>query len=155
MPERRRRGRGVDDRLSRLWTGRHPDTKVPRVLSVIVKLARAGWCKWTGLVARAMVGADFDLGPFYAWAEHDEVLRTLVQRWNVDPGFNPGNVLTFGFSLSPSTLQTTPAAIRESFRAADSAVASTSRVLPVPVGPRNSKLPIGRPGLLMPARYVW
>ena len=31
-------------------------------------------------VARAMVGADFDLGPFYAWAEQDEVLGTLVQR---------------------------------------------------------------------------
>jgi predicted permease len=55
-------------------------------------------------------------------------LRTLVQLWNVDPGFNPRNVLTFGFSLSPSTLQTTPAAIRESFRAADSAVASTPGV---------------------------
>jgi DNA-3-methyladenine glycosylase II len=31
-------------------------------------------------VARAMVGADFDLDPFYAWAERDEVLGTLVQR---------------------------------------------------------------------------
>ena len=31
-------------------------------------------------VARAMVGADFDLVPFYAWAEQDEVLGTLVQR---------------------------------------------------------------------------
>ena len=55
-------------------------------------------------------------------------LRTLVQLWNVDPGFNPRNVLTFGFSLSPSTLQTSPAAIRESFRAADTAVASTPGV---------------------------
>jgi putative ABC transport system permease protein len=55
-------------------------------------------------------------------------LRTLVRLWNVNPGFNPRNVLTFGFSLSPSTLQTSPAAIRESFRAADSAVASTPGV---------------------------
>ena len=31
-------------------------------------------------VARAMVGADFDLGPFYAWARQDEVLNPLVQR---------------------------------------------------------------------------
>ncbi len=31
-------------------------------------------------VARAMVGVDFDLGPFYLWAEQDEVLGTLVQR---------------------------------------------------------------------------
>jgi len=55
-------------------------------------------------------------------------LRTLVQLWNVDPGFNPRNVLTFGFSLSPSALQTSPAAIRASFRAADAAVASTPGV---------------------------
>jgi DNA-3-methyladenine glycosylase II len=31
-------------------------------------------------VARAMVGADFDLDPFYMWAEQDEVLGTLVRR---------------------------------------------------------------------------
>ena len=55
-------------------------------------------------------------------------LRTLVQLWNVDPGFNPRNVLTFGFSLSPATLQTSPAAIRASFRAAEAAVASTPGV---------------------------
>jgi predicted permease len=55
-------------------------------------------------------------------------LRTLVELWNVDPGFNPRNVLTFGFSLSPTALQTNPSAIRESFRAADSAVASTPGV---------------------------
>jgi predicted permease len=55
-------------------------------------------------------------------------LRTLVQLWNVDPGFDPRNVLTFGFSLSPATLQTSPAAIRASFRAAEAAVASTPGV---------------------------
>src|SRR5262249_56766890 len=27
-----------------------------------------------------MVGADFDLGAFYVWAEQDEVLGTLVER---------------------------------------------------------------------------
>src|SRR2546423_10044773 len=31
-------------------------------------------------VARAMIGAAFDLGPFYAWAEQDEVLGALVHR---------------------------------------------------------------------------
>jgi DNA-3-methyladenine glycosylase II len=31
-------------------------------------------------VARAIVGADFELDPFYAWAEGDEVLRELVSR---------------------------------------------------------------------------
>jgi predicted permease len=55
-------------------------------------------------------------------------LRTLVELWKVDPGFHPQNVLTFGFSLSPSTLQTSPAAIRESFRAADAAASSAPGV---------------------------
>jgi DNA-3-methyladenine glycosylase II len=32
-------------------------------------------------VARAIVGADFELDPFYAWAEGDEVLRELVPRF--------------------------------------------------------------------------
>jgi len=31
-------------------------------------------------VARAVVGADFELDPFYAWAQGDEVLRELVPR---------------------------------------------------------------------------
>jgi DNA-3-methyladenine glycosylase II len=31
-------------------------------------------------VARAIVGADFELDPFYAWAEGDEILRELVPR---------------------------------------------------------------------------
>ena len=31
-------------------------------------------------VARAIVGADFELDPFYAWAEGDELLRELVPR---------------------------------------------------------------------------
>jgi DNA-3-methyladenine glycosylase II len=31
-------------------------------------------------VARAVLGADFELHPFYAWAQNDEVLRELVPR---------------------------------------------------------------------------
>jgi DNA-3-methyladenine glycosylase II len=31
-------------------------------------------------VARAVLGADFELDPFYAWAQDDEVLRELVPR---------------------------------------------------------------------------
>lgn len=34
----------------------------------------------TDPVARAMVGAGFELDPFYAWAEGDDVLRELVPR---------------------------------------------------------------------------
>jgi predicted permease len=55
-------------------------------------------------------------------------LRTLVQLWNVDPGFNSQNVMFFGFSLSPSTLMTSPAAIRAGFRTAEEAIAATAGV---------------------------
>src|SRR5205085_3864174 len=37
-------------------------------------------------VARAVVGADFELDPFYEWAQGDEVLRELVPRL---AGFRP------------------------------------------------------------------
>src|SRR6185437_6299403 len=36
-----------------------------------------------------------------------------------------------------------------------SAVASTTRVLPAPVGPRNRRFPTGRPGEFKPARNTW
>ncbi|MGB9313115.1 MAG: ABC transporter permease, partial [Candidatus Acidiferrales bacterium] len=56
------------------------------------------------------------------------MLRSLVQLWRVDPGFNAQNVLTFGFSLSPSMLKTSPPAIRQAFRDARASVASTPGV---------------------------
>ncbi|HUJ31083.1 MAG TPA: ABC transporter permease [Candidatus Acidoferrum sp.] len=56
------------------------------------------------------------------------MLRSLVQLWNVDPGFNPRNVLTFGFSLSPSMRKASPAAIRAAFRDVDGAIAATPGV---------------------------
>jgi predicted permease len=56
------------------------------------------------------------------------MLRSLVQLWRVDPGFNSQNILTFGFSLSPATLQTSPAAIRQDFRNALDAIAATPGV---------------------------
>src|SRR5271169_870957 len=56
------------------------------------------------------------------------MVRSLVHLWNVDPGFNPRNVLTFGFSLSPSMLKANPTAIRAAFRDVDAAIASTSGV---------------------------
>ncbi|MGB8542903.1 MAG: ABC transporter permease [Candidatus Acidiferrales bacterium] len=55
-------------------------------------------------------------------------LRSLVQLWSVDPGFNPQNVMFFGFSLSPSSLRTSPDAIRAGFRAGKAAIASTPGV---------------------------
>jgi predicted permease len=61
------------------------------------------------------------------------MLRSLVQLWNVDPGFNPRNVLTFGFSLSPAMLQTSPEAVRTAFRNLDDAIASTPGVQSVSI----------------------
>jgi len=55
-------------------------------------------------------------------------LRSLVQLWNVNPGYNPQNVMFFSFSLSPSSLMTTPAAIRAGFRAGEAAMAATPGV---------------------------
>jgi predicted permease len=42
------------------------------------------------------------------------MLRTLSSLWNVSPGFNPHNLLTFYVALPPSTDNVTPAAIRSS-----------------------------------------
>jgi predicted permease len=55
-------------------------------------------------------------------------LRTLVQLWKVNPGFNPRNVMTFGFSLSPSVLKESPASIRADFRNAAAAISATPGV---------------------------
>jgi predicted permease len=55
-------------------------------------------------------------------------LRSLVQLWHVNPGFNPQNVMFFGFSLSPSALKTSPAAIRAAFRTGEATIASTPGV---------------------------
>ncbi|HTS13380.1 MAG TPA: ABC transporter permease [Candidatus Limnocylindrales bacterium] len=52
------------------------------------------------------------------------MVRSLVRLWNVNPGFNPKNVLTFGLSLAPSMRNTSPAAIRATFRDVDSTLAS-------------------------------
>ncbi|MEW6734515.1 MAG: ABC transporter permease [Acidobacteriota bacterium] len=44
------------------------------------------------------------------------MIRSLNALWNIDPGFRPNNVLTFGLSLSPSMKTTSPEAIRGSLR---------------------------------------
>jgi predicted permease len=50
-------------------------------------------------------------------------IRSLMRLWNINPGFNPHNVLTFGLSLPPSMFNATPDAIRTSFRDLDAKVA--------------------------------
>jgi len=44
------------------------------------------------------------------------MIRSLVGLWNVDPGFNPHNVLTFGLSLPPSMSMASPDATRAVYR---------------------------------------
>ncbi len=47
------------------------------------------------------------------------MIRSLTQLWNVDPGFNPHDVLTVGLSLPPSMMTASPDAIRTAFRQFD------------------------------------
>ncbi len=44
------------------------------------------------------------------------MIRSLVRLWNVNPGFDSHNVLTFNVSLPPGTAQASPAAIRAAWR---------------------------------------
>jgi len=44
------------------------------------------------------------------------MIRTLTRLWDVNPGFNAHNVLTFGVSLPPPLMKAPPAAIRASLR---------------------------------------
>jgi predicted permease len=56
------------------------------------------------------------------------MIRSLVRLWDVDPGFNPRNVLTFGLSLPPSMTGASPDRIRAAFREVDDKLASTPGV---------------------------
>jgi predicted permease len=44
------------------------------------------------------------------------MIRSIAAIWNVDPGFRPDNVLTFGLSLPPSMQDASPNALRSSLR---------------------------------------
>jgi putative ABC transport system permease protein len=44
------------------------------------------------------------------------MIRSLSALWNIDPGFRPDNVLTFGLSLSPSLRTAGPEAVRANLR---------------------------------------
>ena len=59
------------------------------------------------------------------------MIRSLTQLWNVDPGFNPHNVLNFGISLPPPMMTAGPDAIRAAFRDLDSQLASLPGVTAV------------------------
>jgi predicted permease len=52
------------------------------------------------------------------------MIRSMMRLWSLDPGFNPQNVLTVGFSLPPSMMTASPDAIRAAFREFNNKVAS-------------------------------
>jgi predicted permease len=52
------------------------------------------------------------------------MIRSLTRLWNVDPGFNPRNVLTFGLSLPPNFEGASPDRVRAEFRAVNDRFAS-------------------------------
>jgi predicted permease len=52
------------------------------------------------------------------------MIRTLSALWQVDPGFRPDNVLTFGLRFSPSLRKASPEAIRASVRGLSDNLAS-------------------------------
>jgi predicted permease len=56
------------------------------------------------------------------------MVRSLTRLWNVDPGFNPHNVLTFGYTLPPSMINGNPDAIRAAYRDFDEKLAATPGV---------------------------
>ena len=55
-------------------------------------------------------------------------IRSLIKLWNVDPGFSPHHVITFGLSLPPSTMNASPDAVRAAFREFDHKLASAPGV---------------------------
>ncbi|MBA3357260.1 MAG: ABC transporter permease [Pyrinomonadaceae bacterium] len=56
------------------------------------------------------------------------MIRSLSALWNVDPGFRPDNVLTFGLSLSPSMMTASPEVVRANLRDLSNQLSSTPGV---------------------------
>jgi predicted permease len=52
------------------------------------------------------------------------MIRSLARLWNVDPGFNPKNVMTVGVSLPPSMMSASPDAVRSAFREFNNKIAA-------------------------------
>ncbi|MGB7023499.1 MAG: ABC transporter permease [Candidatus Acidiferrales bacterium] len=56
------------------------------------------------------------------------MIRSLVQLWDVNPGFNPHNLLSFSVAFPPAAMQATPDQLRNSLRQLDSALAAIPAV---------------------------
>ena len=56
------------------------------------------------------------------------LIHSLAQLWNVNPGFDPNNAITFNLALPPQFNKASPAAIRAAFRSFDAAIAATPGV---------------------------
>ena len=56
------------------------------------------------------------------------MIRSLARLVDVDPGFNPKNVLSFGLSLPPAMMDAKPDALRAAFRDLDRQLAATPGV---------------------------
>jgi predicted permease len=71
------------------------------------------------------------------------MVRCLTRLWNVDPGFDPHNILSFSISLPPSMTMTKapPDAIRAAFRQVDDRIASVPGVQAV--APSWGSMPLG------------
>jgi predicted permease len=52
------------------------------------------------------------------------MVRSLAQLWNVNPGFNPHNVLEFGYTLPPSLVHGNPDTIRTAYQDFDNRLAA-------------------------------
>jgi len=56
------------------------------------------------------------------------MLRSLTRLWNVDPGFDPHQVLTFGYTLPPPLLHSSPDAVRAAYREFEERLTATPGV---------------------------
>lgn len=56
------------------------------------------------------------------------MVRCLIRLWQVDPGFDSHNVLTFSISLPPSMMKASPEAMRAAFRQVDEKIAGVPGV---------------------------
>ncbi|HEV2617807.1 MAG TPA: ABC transporter permease, partial [Candidatus Acidoferrales bacterium] len=56
------------------------------------------------------------------------VIRSLARLWNVDPGFNANNVVTFNLALPPALMHAPAAAVRAAYRNFDATIAATPGV---------------------------